>query len=88
MFRKFNLGQNLDFLAQKFKYLILYRMKYSRIFSNFGAKIQICVKVKVCQNSIWTKNLTFREVWSSEGSAGGCGGSISFNNLTFKDDPG
>ena len=34
-------------------------MKYPRLFSNFGAKIQICLKVKVSQNCIFEQKLDF-----------------------------
>ena len=40
------LGQNLDFWQEN-------STKYSRITSNFGAKIQICLKVKLCQNWVF-----------------------------------
>ena len=42
------LSQKSRFLSGKFNFLILFRIKYSRIHSDFGAKIQICLKVKFC----------------------------------------
>ena len=47
------LCQKSLFLAQKFKSLILFRVKYSRPYFNFGAKIQICPKIRFCQNWIF-----------------------------------
>ena len=46
----FNFGLKSRFLAQKFKYLILFSIKYSRISSNIGAKMQIFQKVKFFPN--------------------------------------
>ena len=68
MLSKFKFGSKNIFLAQKFKYLILFRMKYSRISSNFGAKIQICLKVRFVKIEflvqfeifILSQNLDFR----------------------------
>ena len=54
------LGQKSRFLSGKFNFLILFRIKYSRIHSDFGAKIQICLKVKFYQNWFFLeKNATF-----------------------------
>ena len=38
-------------------------MKYSRIFSNYGAKIQICLKVNYVKIEFLNKNSTFKIVW-------------------------
>ena len=46
-------------LGKKNNFLILFRMKYQRISSYFGAKIQICLKVRFCQNWILGQNWIF-----------------------------
>ena len=49
-------------------------MKYQRKYSNFGAKIQICQKVKFCQNRIFKIFLTPRilDEDSEQDVGGGC----------------
>ena len=46
-------------LARKLNYFELFRMKYSKIFSNFGAKIQKCQKIKFCQNWLFEQKYVF-----------------------------
>ena len=54
---------NFHFLLKKNQLdpnnLIHVRMNYSRISSNFGAKIQTCLKVKFCQTLIFGQKLDF-----------------------------
>ena len=53
---RFSFRLKSRFIIIKLNYLILSTMKYLRISSNLGSKIQICVKVKFCRNWIfWTK---------------------------------
>ena len=47
------------FLAGKFNYSMLFRMKIKKKSSNFGAKIEICLKVNFCQNKILGQKLDF-----------------------------
>ena len=44
-------GQNLDFWHKNSIFLLSW-MKYSTIYSSFGAKIQISLKIKICKK-IW-----------------------------------
>ena len=45
--------------TQLFSYLIHFQVKYFRISSNFGAKIQICLKVKFGQYCIFGQKIIF-----------------------------
>ena len=57
-----NYSKSLIFVP-KFNFLKLFRIQYSRKSSNFGAKIQICLKLKILSKLIFgTKIRTFRLV--------------------------
>ena len=53
-------GWKYRFLAWKFIYFILFLMKYSKLFSNFSAKMS---KINFVRIEFLDKNQTFRIVW-------------------------